>query len=497
MPLILYNSGVNFSNILNPVTYVGSAEYQGGYMVGHELARRGAVTPVCVFRTLSRADFQDRCRGVVAAFNSFYQRNDVWNNDTTNPFNYMMGTTENYALSTLTSRFQKFLIGRPDIDAVVCLQYKVVNATYGASINIAGITPSRPAIQIGVVDYNSAMVGKVDVAVHQQNWLQGFLPPIYMFLKLMVNETVASAWVPTGPLLITNETQALAAASRALAAQTAVDPSEKRLAYINHFNGLAVSTQISKGVSDASAKWNFTLNPAWTSLAVPYTYDGYKTLVDTFLGGCPTDCPGGFLTTDPGDAYLNYLTTKAAANNVSVGVIGIRSAKSLRPGSVFYVGTNDYEIGLLAGNTMLAGGVQKPLCLSRDDLETVTASARCQGLVDAYISAGVAGVSLETSHLWVDPYNKLSGALIIKPHLLTPAPPDGFLCTNEAICEALILALADTGVVAKAAITAGMSPGIAVGMASGVISHYINTAPYSVVRPFAFDPYRQSFLLMR
>ncbi|KAJ3166643.1 hypothetical protein HDU88_003126 [Geranomyces variabilis] len=479
MPVISFNSGLNFSHIIRPVTYVGWAEWQAGFLVGQELVRRGATTAVCVFRILSRADFQDRCKGAVAAFNLFYNRNDVWTNDTTNPLNYFLGASDNYPLPTVVNRFQGFLTGRPDIDAAVATQYLSAEATHGAVQNIASTYPSRTPIQIGVVDFNVRLMGIADVAVHQQTWLQGFLPSIYMYLKLMVNETVANPFVPTGPLLVTNDTSAFANSAIALETQTAVNSTELQIAYINHFNGLAVSNYMLKGVNEASAKWNFKLNPAWTSLATPYTYEDFTALVDEIFSGCPTDCPAGFLTTDPGDSYLDYLTTKAAANNVSVVIIGIRSAATPRAGSPFYVGTNDYEIGLSAGTTMLANGVTKPLCLSRDDLQTAAAYYRCKGLVDAFINAGVPGVTFNDSHVWVDPYNKLSGELVIKPLLVAPAP-DGFLCTNEAICDALILALTDTRTVAKAVISGGISQDVAVAMARGIATHWINTAPYSV-----------------
>ncbi|KAJ3135708.1 hypothetical protein HDU90_003783 [Geranomyces variabilis] len=479
MPVISFNSGLNFSNVIRPVTYVGWAEWQAGFLVGQELVRRGATTVVCVFRILSRADFQDRCKGAVAAFNLFYNRNDVWTNDTTNPLNYFMGTADNYPLPTVVNRFQGFLAGRPDVDAAVATQYLAAEATHGAVQNIASTYPSRTPIQIGVVDFNVGLMGIADVAVHQQTWLQGFLPSIYMYLKLMVNETVANSFVPTGPLLVTNDTLAFANSVIALEAQTAVNSTELQIAYINHFNGLAVSNYMLKGVNEASAKWNFKLNPAWTSLATPYTYEDFAALVDVIFSGCPADCPAGFLTTDPGDSYLDYLTTKAAAYNVSVVIIGTRSAATPRAGSPFYVGANDYEIGFSAGTTMLANGVTKPLCLSRDDLQTATAYYRCKGLVDAFIDAGVPGVTLKASHVWVDPYNKLSGELVIKPLLAAPAP-DGFLCSNEAICDALILALTDTRTVAKAVISGGISQDVAVAMARGIATHWINTAPYSV-----------------
>ncbi|KAJ3179666.1 hypothetical protein HDU87_002872 [Geranomyces variabilis] len=479
MPVISFNSGLNFSNIIKPVTFVGWAEWEAGFLVGQELVRRGATSPVCVFRILSRTDFQDRCRGAVAAFNIYYNRSDVWTNDTANPLNYFMGTADEYPLPFLVDRFQRFLASRPDIDAAIATQYIAAEATHGAVQNIASIYPSRAAIQIGVVDFNAEVIELVDVAVHQQTWLQGFLPSIYMYLKLMVNETVASPFVPTGPLLITNDTQALVISASALEAQTSVNSTELQIAYINHFNGLSVSDYMLQGVNDASAKWNLKLNPSWTSLATPYTYESFTGLVDGIFSGCPADCPAGFLTTDPGDAYLDYLSTKAAAHNVSVVIMGIRSAANTRAGSPFYVGTDDYEIGLSAGTAMLASGVTKPLCLSRDDLQTATSFFRCKGLVDAFINAGVPGVTLNDSQVWVDPYNKLSGELVIKPLLAAPAP-DGFFCTNEAICDALVLALTDTGTVAKAVISGGISQDIAGAMARGIATHWINTAPYSV-----------------
>ncbi|KAJ3150795.1 hypothetical protein HDU86_006304, partial [Geranomyces michiganensis] len=42
MKLLVYNSGLNYSSILKPFTYVGWADWQAGFLVGQELANRGS-----------------------------------------------------------------------------------------------------------------------------------------------------------------------------------------------------------------------------------------------------------------------------------------------------------------------------------------------------------------------------------------------------------------------------------------------------------------------
>ncbi|KAJ3170392.1 hypothetical protein HDU88_009021 [Geranomyces variabilis] len=479
MPLMVYNSGLNYSSVLKPVTYVGWADWQAGFLVGQELANRGVQRIVCVFRVLGRADFQDRCAGAVTAMNLKYGRNDIWTNETTNPLNYVMGTTDNIPLENLVAGFQTYLAANVQIDGVLATQQQVVDACYGASQNIATNDPSRSPVAIGVVDYSSSVIGKVAVAAHQQTWLQGFVPSIYMYLKLLVNETVTNPIVATGPLLITSSTTAAGNAAVALEAQSSVSSAPGSIAYLSHFLGLAISDQLYRGVSQAAAKWGFSLPSAWVQKSTAYTLPIFQGLVDTILFGCPASCPVGIVTTDPGDDYLNYLSTRAAAYNVRVTVIGTRSASySPSRAGTLYVGSSDYDIGVSAANAMLAKGVRKPMCFTIDQLTTATTISRCQGLVDTFTAAGVAGVSLSTSAAWVDAYNTPTAKLIIKPFLAS-SPPDGFLCTNEVICEALVLSLSDAKLTPKAVISVGMSPANAVAMGQGLLTHYVDVAPYA------------------
>ncbi|KAI8585005.1 hypothetical protein BDZ88DRAFT_56574 [Geranomyces variabilis] len=481
MPLMVYNSGLNYSSVLKPVTYVGWADWQAGFLVGQELANRGVQRIVCVFRVLGRADFQDRCAGAVTAMNLKYGRNDIWTNETTNPLNYVMGTTDNIPLQNLVAGFQTYLAANVQIDGVLATQQQVVDACYGASQNIATNDPSRSPVAIGVVDYSSSVIGKVAVAAHQQTWLQGFVPSIYMYLKLLVNETVTNPIVATGPLLITSSTTAAGNAAVALEAQSSVSSAPGSIAYLSHFLGLAISDQLYRGVSQAAAKWGFSLPSAWVQKSTAYTLPIFQGLVDTILSGCPASCPVGIVTTDPGDDYLNYLSTRAAAYNVRVTVIGTRSASySPSRASTLYVGSSDYDIGVLAANAMLAKGVREPMCFTIDQLTTATTISRCQGLVDTFTAAGVAGVSLSTSAAWVDAYNTPTAKLIIKPFLAS-SPPDGFLCTNEVICEALVLSLGDAKLTPKVVISVGMSPANAVAMGQGLLTHYVDVAPYASV----------------
>ncbi|KAI8817807.1 7 transmembrane sweet-taste receptor of 3 GCPR-domain-containing protein [Fimicolochytrium jonesii] len=481
MPLLLYNSGVNYSSVLNSFAYVGQVDWQAGFMVGKELIKRGGTRLVCVFRTLGRVDFQDRCAGAVAAFNLAFGRNDVYSSATSNQFNYLMGTTENIPILNLMDTFQSYLTSNPTIDTILSTQQQVVRAAVGAAGNTTAIAPSRKFVQ-GVVDYNADVAPLVDVAAHQQTWLQGFVPSIYMYLKLMVNETISGPVVSSGPLLITSDTKAAGQAAVDLEKLDVVPSNSTSVVYFNHFFGLDVLGQQGLGVQDAMKMWSMTFQNKYIS--TPYSLADWKTKLDSQLAPCAsagaTGCPAGILTTDPGDDWLNYATMRAALYNISVAIIGTRGASANTRLNALYVGSDDYQIGWDAAQAMLSRGVTKPICMTIDDLTTATTQARCQGMAAAFTASGAAGITVASSYIRVDAYNTPTGVLVIQGVFKqSGGAPDGYFCTNELICTALVQALPGSGVSPKAVISAGISKEVAVAMGQGVVTEYVDVSPYA------------------
>lgn len=195
IPIITMNSGSSVFRELGAVTHVGQDEFIAGQEAGLMFKKDGATKVLCPIQEQNNIGLQQRCDGAKDTF----------------------GNVENLQLSAgladLTqsqAEIQAKLESDPSIDAVFALNADIAT---GAALPAAEAV-GRPII-IGTVDLSGEAVqaiadGKVAFAIDQQQYAQGYLPVVLMYLDVINGHKLGGGQpIYTGPGFVTQENATL------------------------------------------------------------------------------------------------------------------------------------------------------------------------------------------------------------------------------------------------------------------------------------------------
>src|SRR4029079_18276409 len=173
IPVVALNAGINDWQAAGAKAYFGQDEKISGEAAGKRLAGEGAKKVVCVIQDQGNVALESRCAGVKSGFGGAVENLNV------------NGTDMPSVQSTITAKLQQ----DPSIDYLV---------TLGAPIAMAAVQSAGNAgsdAQIGTFDTNAELVdaiksGKVQWAVDQQPFLQGYLAVDSLWLYLNNRNTI-------------------------------------------------------------------------------------------------------------------------------------------------------------------------------------------------------------------------------------------------------------------------------------------------------------------
>ncbi len=197
IPLYTLNSGVNNYEDLGAVTHIGQTEVVAGNGAGKFFNDLGATHVLCARQEQSNVALEERCQGLAETF-----MGDV--------------TSEFVGLDANPDEQQNTI-------AAILTSDESIDAVLGVGPNLplramtAGEQAGRDLI-IGGFDLSSDLIeaigaGTVAFTVDQQQYLQGYLPVILMYLQA-TNQNTAGGGLPilTGPGFVTPDNAAEVAA---------------------------------------------------------------------------------------------------------------------------------------------------------------------------------------------------------------------------------------------------------------------------------------------
>jgi simple sugar transport system substrate-binding protein len=191
IPIVLLNAGCDDATIakVGAITCVGQPESLAGKKAGARLASEGVKHALCILHQ-SGQNLKDRCDGLEQGLGGTVDRLDVSTTGTSN-------------ISGTQTAIQTYLQSHSGIDAVVTLNADI--ATGGAEPAIAAGAPSAKLVTF---DFNARVItdvqsNKIDFAIDQQQYLQGYMPVVILYLnKINANTLGGGTTVPSGPFLI-------------------------------------------------------------------------------------------------------------------------------------------------------------------------------------------------------------------------------------------------------------------------------------------------------
>jgi simple sugar transport system substrate-binding protein len=184
IPIITLNSGADQSQALGAITHVGQDEKIAGEAAGARFKDDGAKKVLCIIHEQNNIGLQQRCDGVKQGFGG-----DVTNLQ-------VKGTAD---VSTTQTEIKSKLQADKSYDAVIALNPDIAAATATA------IKGASSDARLATFDLNPDVIkrikaGDIEFAVDQQQYLQGYLPIVFLKLfKSNANTVGGGQAVLTGP----------------------------------------------------------------------------------------------------------------------------------------------------------------------------------------------------------------------------------------------------------------------------------------------------------
>jgi simple sugar transport system substrate-binding protein len=205
IPVVMLNAGCDPADLAasNAITCVGQPEQVAGERAGAQFQDQGATNVLCVIHQ-SGQNLLDRCNGIAQALGVGSTCKTGSAPSSGPACTELILSTPNAASNPQQADQQivSYLQAHPSVNAVMTLN----NAIAGALIPLLG----KSTVKIGTFDLNAQVLtdlrsGSLDFAIDQQQYLQGYLPimTLYLYLKAHGNEVSPGSVLDTGPLIVT------------------------------------------------------------------------------------------------------------------------------------------------------------------------------------------------------------------------------------------------------------------------------------------------------
>ena len=187
IPVVSINSGSDISRRIGTLAHIGQPEEEAGYQAGRRLARAGAKDALCVNHEVGNLGLDRRCAGFARAMRQ------------------AGGSARVVAIDTQQLDEARRRIGtaasRPGVDGML---------TLGLDAAELALDAAPIGATLATFDYSPAVLrairtGRMEFAVDQQPYLQGYLPVVFLAERARYGLFPAQGEVvPTGPSFITS-----------------------------------------------------------------------------------------------------------------------------------------------------------------------------------------------------------------------------------------------------------------------------------------------------
>ena len=196
IPVISINSGSDVAAALGVLAHIGQTEYDAGVGGGQRMAAAGAKNALCVNQEVGNVALDQRCQGFTDAMTKAGGKVSVLAVDLSDPTG--AANRISAALSADATIDSIFTLG--PTGAAPALQVLTSEGLLGKML-LATFDLSPDVLQ-AISD------GNVLFAIDQQQYLQGYLPIVYLTLYKSNLNTPGNILIPTGPGFVTKDNAA-------------------------------------------------------------------------------------------------------------------------------------------------------------------------------------------------------------------------------------------------------------------------------------------------
>ena len=184
IPIVTLNSGQSDSAALGAITHVGQDEGVAGEAAGKRLAESASGKLLCVVHEQGNTGLEERCAGAKKGFGGEVENVQV------------KGVND---IATSTTELQSKLQSDKDITAVLTLNPDIAVAARDA-VQGASSDAKLATFDLSGDVVKAVKAGEIEFAVDQQQYLQGYLPVVFLTLFNTNANTVGGGLpVLTGP----------------------------------------------------------------------------------------------------------------------------------------------------------------------------------------------------------------------------------------------------------------------------------------------------------
>ena len=192
IPVISINSGADVAKSLGVLVHIGQTEYQAGFGGGQKMAAAGVKHALCVNQEVGNAALEQRCGGFKAAMSQSGATIKEIGVNLSNP---------TQTQQTIEAALQH----DSSIDGILTL------GPTGATPALKALQDLNKTSQIKLATFdlssdvlNAIKNGQMLFAIDQQQYMQGYLPIVFLTLYKTNLNTVANDVVQTGPGFVTS-----------------------------------------------------------------------------------------------------------------------------------------------------------------------------------------------------------------------------------------------------------------------------------------------------
>ncbi len=186
IPVITINSGVDVYKELGALTHVGQTEFVAGQGAGERFNAMGVTKVLCVIHEEANIGLEQRCDGLTDTFNGEVERFNV-------------ATTGTRDIAGTLASIQDKLTSDDTIDAILTLNPDIAIAARDA-IKAVGGDHKMATFDLSPAVLDAIEAGEIAFAIDQQQYLQGYLPVVFLYLYNTNLNTVGGGLpVLTGP----------------------------------------------------------------------------------------------------------------------------------------------------------------------------------------------------------------------------------------------------------------------------------------------------------
>jgi simple sugar transport system substrate-binding protein len=189
IPVISMNSGSDVSKSLGAMLHVGQDEVEAGRIAGAKLKEMGGKVGLCVNQEVGNVSLDLRCKGFTEGFGGKVTVLPVSNDP-----------------ADVRAKVKAAVASDGSVDTIMALGAGTAGEPTVAAVKDAGKTG---AIRVATFDMSanflkSIAAGEAAFAIDQQQYLQGYLPVVFLALNAKYG-LIPGGNVPSGPNLVTKE----------------------------------------------------------------------------------------------------------------------------------------------------------------------------------------------------------------------------------------------------------------------------------------------------